>query len=149
MLLKWLAVGSIPPGHDVFLSSTAFAGWAGLLVTALNLLPIGQLDGGHIGYALFDKKQDRIAQVLHWALPAVFAYNYVTFDEWEPGLVWLVWFVLLVGMRSASGNNHPPTEPGSLSPARKLVGVVCLALFVLLFMPTPIRLLPMAIDSIF
>ena len=136
-LLKRLVVGEIPAGHDVFLTSTAFAGWAGLLVTALNLIPIGQLDGGHIAYALFDKGQLRIAPLLHWALLGAFAYNYFYYASWAPGAVWLLWFVLLHVFRRLSGGQHPPTEPGELTVGRKAIGALCLVLFVLLFMPTP------------
>ncbi len=136
-LLKRLVVGEIPAGHDVFLTSTAFAGWAGLLVTALNLIPIGQLDGGHIAYALFDKGQLRIAPLLHWGLLGAFAYNYFYYASWAPGAVWLLWFVLLHGFRRLSGGQHPPTEPGELTIGRKAIGALCLLLFVLLFMPTP------------
>ncbi|MEZ4446141.1 MAG: site-2 protease family protein [Polyangiaceae bacterium] len=139
-LLKWATKGSIPPGHDVFLSPTAFAGWAGILVTMLNLLPIGQLDGGHVAYALFGEKQNRIGRVVHYSLLGWFAYNYATWGSIEPGLVWGVWFVLLQGLRRASGGvDHPPTEPGDLTIGRKAVAVVTLILFVLLFMPTPLR----------
>ena len=141
LLLKRLVVGPIPPGHDVWISPAAFAGWAGLLVTALNLLPIGQLDGGHIAYALLGERQNQVARVLHWALPAVFLYNLWTFEQIEPGLVWLVWFVLLFVLGRFSGANHPPTEPGALSPARRAIAVGCVLLFVLLFMPTPLRLI--------
>jgi membrane-associated protease RseP (regulator of RpoE activity) len=139
--MKRAFVGDIPPGHDVLLDPTAFAGWAGLFVTVLNLLPIGQLDGGHVAYALFGPLQDRIARVLHGALPLVFVYNLVTFRSAEPGLVWLVWFGLLFVLTRATGGNHPPTESPHepLSPARRGIGLVCLALFVLLFMPTPMR----------
>ncbi|MBW2457576.1 MAG: site-2 protease family protein [Deltaproteobacteria bacterium] len=137
--LKQLVVGTIPPGHDVFLTATAFAGWAGLLVTMLNLIPIGQLDGGHIAYALFGERQNRLALLLHGLLVAVFAYNLVAYNQVGPGLVWLVWFVLLLLLRRASGVNHPPTEPGQLSPSRRWVAIGCLVLFVVLFMPTPMR----------
>jgi membrane-associated protease RseP (regulator of RpoE activity) len=138
-LFKRLAVGPIPEGHDVFLTPTAFAGWAGLLVTMLNLLPIGQLDGGHIAYALFGEKHDRIAPVLFGGLLVAFGYNYLAYRMIEPGLVWLVWFVLLFLMRRISGGNHPSTEPGALSPGRRWIAIGCLVLFVLLFMPTPLR----------
>jgi membrane-associated protease RseP (regulator of RpoE activity) len=137
--VKALVVGPIPEGHDVFLTATAFAGWAGLLVTMLNLIPVGQLDGGHIAYALFGKRQNRLAMVLHALLLGVFAYNLIAFNEVAPGLVWLVWFVLLLLLRRASGVNHPPTEPGQLSPRRRWVAAGCLVLFVVLFMPTPLR----------
>jgi len=60
-LLGWLIIGPIPDGYAIELSSTIFAGWVGLLVTMLNLLPLGQLDGGHIIYGLFGKMQYRIS----------------------------------------------------------------------------------------
>ncbi len=139
LALKRLVLGEIPPGHDVLLNPVAFAGWAGLFVTVLNLIPIAQLDGGHIAYALFGERQDRIARVLHAALLGVFAYNLAAFRAIEPGSVWLVWFVLLGLMTRAAGANHPPTEPSRLSSGRRVVAVGCLVLFVLLFMPTPMR----------
>lgn len=139
-LLKYVAVGPIPEGHDVYLGPTAFAGWAGLLVTMLNLLPISQLDGGHVAYALFEEKQNRYGKVAHFSLLGWFAYNWIRWGSIEPGLVWGVWFFLLLGLIRASGGvGHPPTEPGELSPGRKAIAVGTLVLFVLLFMPTPLR----------
>ena len=139
LAIKRLVVGAIPPGHDVFVTSTAFAGWAGLLVTVVNLLPVGQLDGGHIAYALLGPRQDRLARVLHASLPLLFLYNLLLYERGEPGMVWLVWFFLLMLIRRASGKKHPPTDPGALTAGRRLVGALCLLLFVLLFMPTPMR----------
>jgi membrane-associated protease RseP (regulator of RpoE activity) len=137
--LKRVILGPIAPGYDVLLSPTAFAGWAGLFVTVLNLLPIAQLDGGHISYALLGPQQDRLARLLHFMLPLVFLYNVLTFRAIEPGMVWLVWFVLLGLLTRATGGNHPPTEPGSLSTGRRAIAILCLILFALLFMPTPMR----------
>ncbi len=137
--LKRLVLGPIPAGQDVFLHPTAMAGWAGLFITVLNLLPIGQLDGGHISYALFDERQNRIARVLHRGLPLVFVYNLVAYKSAEPGMLWLVWFALLALLARFTGGNHPPTEPGALSSGRRAVAVLCLGLFALLFMPTPMR----------
>src|SRR5262245_41939893 len=128
--LKRVILGPIPAGHDVFLDPVAFAGWSGLFVTALNLIPIGQLDGGHIAYALFDRKQNRYARILHGALLGMFVYNLVAFmipiaqkGAWgwtgqaiSNSLFWLMWFGLLHLVRRASGGDHPPTEPGELSP---------------------------------
>jgi membrane-associated protease RseP (regulator of RpoE activity) len=150
LAMKRLILGPIPDGYDMTMSPMAFAGWAGLLVTALNLLPVGQLDGGHIAYALFGRSQDKYAGWLHLGLLAVVAFNVVRFvvpalrgggdlgQAIGNSVFWLVWFGLLFGMRRCTGQNHPPTGPGTLSPARRAIAVLCLILFVLLFMPTPL-----------
>jgi membrane-associated protease RseP (regulator of RpoE activity) len=151
--LKRLVLGPIPEGHDVFLNSVAFAGWSGLFVTALNLIPVAQLDGGHVAYALFGKRQNRYARILHASLLGMFALNLIRFASptfgrsgWTWGdleqaignsLFWFVWYVMLYGIMRVGGRDHPPTEPGELSPIRRGVAVLSLALFVLLFMPTP------------
>jgi membrane-associated protease RseP (regulator of RpoE activity) len=165
MLLKRLIVGPIPPGHDVFLTPTALAGWAGLFVTMLNLIAVAQLDGGHIAYALFGKRQNRYARALHALLLLMFAFNLARFlgpvivsrpfgELWHAlrhdgafksdlsqafgnSLFWLFWYFILRVIMRMGGRDHPPTEPGELSPVRKGVAVLSLVLFVLLFMPTP------------
>ena len=150
--LKRLILGPIPEGSDINMHPTAFAGWAGLLVTMLNLIPFGQLDGGHIAYALFGKKQDRFAIWVRRSLLVLFAYNLVTFfgpillktskmsvgDAIGNSLTWIVWFALLGVLARLGGREHPPFEPGELSPARRFVAWLCLILFVLIFMPTPL-----------
>jgi membrane-associated protease RseP (regulator of RpoE activity) len=151
--LKWLALGRIPAGSDVFLHPTAFAGWVGLLVTMINLLPWGQLDGGHVAFALFGDRQHLVARWLRRGLLLLFGYNALRFivpvllgrSQLPLALAignsafWLVWFVVLgVIGRISGGAEHPPYEPGELSPARRAIGFVCLCVFVLLFMPTPI-----------
>jgi membrane-associated protease RseP (regulator of RpoE activity) len=152
LLLKRIVLGPIPAGYDVYLSPTAFAGWGGLLVTMLNLIPIAQLDGGHIAYALLGPRQNRVTQVLHKGLLGMFVINVAWFAipialhrQWgrlfqplQNSLAWLVWYALLHLVMSLGGRDHPPTEPGELSPLRKGLAVLCLALFVLLFMPTPL-----------
>ncbi len=158
--LKRAVLGPIPAGYDVQLNAVAFAGWVGLFVTALNLLPIGQLDGGHIAYALFGKLQNRISRAAHLGLLGMFLLNVWWFvapllrdDGWTGDLLamgignsifWLFWFLLLAGVRRASGGDHPPTDHGELSPGRRVIAVLSLILFVLLFMPTPwsTRLIP-------
>ena len=151
LLLKRVVLGPIPDGHDVYLGPVAFAGWGGLLVTSLNLIPIAQLDGGHIAYALFGLRQNRIARVLHWSLLGMFALNLIRFAwpivkarAWSDlggavgnSMSWLVWFLLLGGLMRVGGRDHPPVEEGELDPIRKGIAVFSLVLFVLLFMPTP------------
>lgn len=153
--LLYALKGPIPEGHDIMLSSTAFAGWAGLLVTMMNLLPFGQLDGGHVAYALLGRTQDRIARVVLAALPIVaivtgIAYGVpayqagasgeVLLSAFAAGASWLVWFLVLALMSRLSGIDHPPFQGGTLSPARRAVAIGCLVLFVLLFMPSWLRL---------
>ena len=145
----------IPDGYDVYLHPTAFAGWTGLFLTMVNLLPIGQLDGGHVAYALFGERANTLGRVLHRGLLGLFVVN-ATRNFWRArglGLnqetittaisnstFWLLWFGLTALVLRASGGVHPPTDEGeSLGAGRKLVAVTCLAFFVLLFMATPLR----------
>jgi membrane-associated protease RseP (regulator of RpoE activity) len=148
--LKRVIAGPIPDGSDLSMSSVAFAGWTGALVTMLNLVPVGQLDGGHIAYSLFGEKQDRYAKWLHVGLLVPLAYNLVRFvgpvvvnrtdgigTAISNSSFWLVWFTLILVMRRMSGINHPPVDRSTLSGGRRVVAFVSLALFVLLFQPTP------------
>ncbi len=128
--LAWLVHPEVPPGGDLLLHPVGFAAWFGLLVTALNLLPFGQLDGGHITYALFGSWQRRIA----WPLLAVLA----VLGFWWTG--WWFWAVIALVMRV----RHPwiPDEAAMLDPRRRLLGFLCIAVFLLCFTPEPIKLLP-------
>lgn len=154
MALKWLVVGTIPDGYDVHLHPTAFAAWGGFLITMINLLPWGQLDGGHVMYALLGPRQNVFARRVRYALLGLFAYNVAVF-AWPmiqrgegldiPFLInnttfWLLWFFVTALMAKMSGGtgDHPPYEDEYLSPGRKAIGGLCLLLFVLLFMPTPL-----------
>ena len=147
--------GPMPEGHDVFLTSTALAGWAGLLLTLINLVPFGQLDGGHIAYALFGARHERLSRVVLISLPVIgvgvgLAYGLPTLlakapwdfvlRDFAAGMNWIVWgLVLTVLARVGGGIAHPHTDDGELSPGRRRVAYLCLALFVLLFMPSWMR----------
>lgn len=160
-LLKYLVKGTIPSGHDVIVHPTALAGWVGLFVTMINLIPWGQLDGGHIAFALLGPLQNRIARLVRWGVFGFFLYNLVSFVgpvllsgspmplgvAVENSLTWLVWFGLLSLLGRMMGPDHPPVEAGALSPARRGVAVLCLMLFILLFMPTPLASYPAAPDA--
>jgi membrane-associated protease RseP (regulator of RpoE activity) len=154
-LLLWALHGPIPPGHDIFLHPSALAGWVGLFITMLNLIPVGQLDGGHVTYALLGPIQNRLSKAILGVLPllglGVCGYFGVTgylsglrgsalVEELTTGANWFVWFVLLLLMRRFSGKDHPPVDPGpKLSWPRTIVGVACMVMFVLIFMPVPMR----------
>ncbi len=155
LAMKRLVLGPIPDGYDVMLHPTAFAGWAGLFMTMLNLIPVGQLDGGHVAYSLFGTKQNRYSRFIHrslpivalsvgifWAVRALRSHapwsnvGTAMFEGWN----WLAWFVLLGFLSRMTGSDeHPPTEDEILSPKRRLVAWLTLAAFVALFMPVPFR----------
>ena len=151
LAMLYLIKGPLAEGTDVWLGPTAMAGWAGLLVTQINLVPVGQLDGGHVAYALFGERQDRYSRWIHRALPVIgvtvsLAYLVPAYlggergealeGEAMAGLHWIVWgFVLFLLMRF-SGDDHPPTGPEPLSPSRRWVAVGTLLLFAVLFMPS-------------
>jgi len=155
-LMKRLTFGPIPPGSDVMLHPMAFAGWGGFFLTMLNLLPWGQLDGGHIAFALFGKNQHRFARWFRSGLLVAFAYNVVTLllpallkhsrQTWKEAapscIFWLVWYGITGAMKWFAGEDHPPYEPEPLGLPRQLVAVACLVLFVLLFLPTPMAMYP-------
>ncbi|MCX5909807.1 MAG: site-2 protease family protein [Deltaproteobacteria bacterium] len=103
-----------------------FAGWIGLLITSLNLLPVGQLDGGHVAYALFGEFQNKISKFVFIALIALGIFGWYG---------WLFWGLLLYIL----GFRHPPTTEMwvPLDSKRKAIGWVTLAIFVLTFIPVP------------
>ncbi|HET8540498.1 MAG TPA: site-2 protease family protein [Anaeromyxobacter sp.] len=123
-----LVFGSLPAGHDVFLHPIALAAWLGLLVTTLNLVPLGQLDGGHVLYALLGRRRARlVGRAVSAGLLAA-----GIFWTWS----WLVWWAL---SRFVIGLGHPPAlaeEP--LGPGRRAIAWLSLALFVLTFVPVPV-----------
>lgn len=146
--------GPIPAGHDIMLSPCALAGWAGLLVTMINMIPFGQLDGGHVSYALFGRRQDQLSAKMIWllaglALVVSLAYGvpsmmagdpaYIQEGNFYAGVPWLVWAGMLLLMRRYGGSEHPPTDDEVLSPKRRVVAAGTLVLFVLLFMPSMVR----------
>lgn len=126
-LLQWLLQHAIFPGAgiaDVYLHPVARAAWIGIFATALNLLPIGQLDGGHILYALAGEKHRRISTLAIVALIPLARL-------W---LAWLLWAAILFWI----GRRHPmvydPTEVGA---GRRQLGWIALVIFILCFMPAP------------
>jgi len=126
LLIQKLVLGDIPEGYDVILHPLAYAGWVGLFVTALNLLPIGQLDGGHVMYALFGPKSRLIFKwtMIGLMLTALFV-----------NLGWLLLIVLI----SSLGWRHPPPldDLTPLDFKRKLLGIVTICVFFSSFTPVP------------
>ena len=129
--LVYLVLGHVPEGMDVFVHPVALAGWVGFFVTALNLFPVGQLDGGRIAYALAGPHHRRISTITAVALVAL---GLVTGSpNW---LVFAVLVTLLVGF-----HHVPPLDDVTpLSPGRYALGVFCFVLLVLLIPPVPVSL---------
>ena len=112
----------------------AFAAWAGLLVTALNLFPIGQFDGGHIAYALWGKKAWIIARVFIYI---IFGWGIILTLLGNPaGGTWLVWGAVGILMRP----KHPPplNDATPLDPQRKTLGWIIIGIFILIIIPVPL-----------
>jgi len=143
--------GEIPPGSDIMLTPTALAGWAGLLVTMMNLVPAGQLDGGHVAYALFGARQNVYSRYVRRGLLLIVvlvgvasalearlsgADSETALWSLAAGSHWFMWWVVLSLMARSSKEEHPPVEPGELSHGRRILAWTTLLLFVLLFMPT-------------
>ncbi len=133
LLMKFATAVMYPglgPQEDILLHPVGFAAWIGLLVTMLNLLPLGQLDGGHIAYALLGDRQEWLGRAIFLALIPMGIF---LSPNW---LVWGVFIILL--MRTV---RHPPVPDinRSLTPRELRIGLTCLAIFILCFMPVPFR----------
>jgi membrane-associated protease RseP (regulator of RpoE activity) len=125
--ITYLTHGPLTEGQDIALHPVAFAGWVGIFITALNLIPIGQLDGGHILYSLLLRRAHPIAQLLLMAaMAAVVIWGY-----WG----WTLMILLLLLM----GPVHPPTanDDMPLGAARTVMGWACLLFVPIGFTPVP------------
>jgi membrane-associated protease RseP (regulator of RpoE activity) len=135
--IKYLMFGKILPsnGEDVWLHPVAFAAWAGLLVTMINLIPVGQLDGGHATYALLGRRAWRLGYV---AIAAMAAWGgWLLMSGNQAGGFWLTWGFLNLFLNP----RHPPplNDATKLDGRRIALGLLVLAIFILTFMPAPLR----------
>ena len=136
-LSKIVIFGRMLPsgGQDVFLNQMAWAGWVGLLVTGLNLMPVGQLDGGHVSYVLFGKR----AKSFFW--PVIIGLSGLALVSYLQGQAanWVVWILLLF----VFGRTHaePLDDVTPLDAKRQLLAIVTLVIFVLVFVPVPFQVI--------
>jgi membrane-associated protease RseP (regulator of RpoE activity) len=128
-VLSKLALGpAVGEGHQLILHPLAFAGWLGLLVTALNLLPIGQLDGGHIAHALFGSRRAHTISVA--ALVSLF---FLAFFVWPGLMMWAFIVFFIAGTRDApAANDLTPMDS-----FRQALGYLAFALLALILVPVP------------
>jgi membrane-associated protease RseP (regulator of RpoE activity) len=127
----WILWGTQPDGYTLNMHPIAFAAWFGLIATALNLFPIGQLDGGHISYAVLGRRSSHVT-VAMVGVALILAWFSAS---------WIVWTSLMVGMLLMFGRHHPrtPDEDQPLDRTRLVLAVVALAMLILCFTPAPIE----------
>ena len=125
--VKYFFTGQPAPigGVDVFIHPVAFAAWAGLLVTALNLIPAGTLDGGHVIYGLFGSKARK-------AFPFIIGLLIVGGYFWNG---WWLWAIILYWLGRV--NAEPLDQITTLDPPRRLLGFAMIIVFFLVLMPVP------------
>ncbi len=123
-----LILKDLPSDSNIILHPIAFAGWIGILVTSFNLFPVGQLDGGHIAYSFLGKKATFVARIFFVLFIILGIYFWIG---------WFIWafIILLMGLK------HPRIidESIPLSHKRKLLGVLILVIFILSFIPAPVK----------
>jgi membrane-associated protease RseP (regulator of RpoE activity) len=129
---SWVMWGTQPDGYSLNMHPMAFAAWFGMLATALNLFPIGQLDGGHISYAVLGPRWSTYVTLA--MVGGAIALAFFTHS-------WIVWTVMIVAMLVLFGPRHPRVfdEHMPLGGARLLLAAFAVLMFVLCFTPAPIR----------
>jgi membrane-associated protease RseP (regulator of RpoE activity) len=128
--LSKAVLGVTPANSDILLHPIAFAGWIGLFVTSINLIPVGQLDGGHIAFALLGEIHARLSFML------VLLMSLLGVILWEG---WVVWAVLLLVL----GLRHPPVIywEETLDKRRRVTGWIAFLIFILTFIPVPFKVI--------
>jgi membrane-associated protease RseP (regulator of RpoE activity) len=119
---------SVPHGHELLLHPVAFAGWAGILVTGINLMPVGQLDGGHISYSVLGDRHKWVARSMFLLL---FPLTFRFFGWW----VWIPLLLFLIGIQ----HPKPLDDITSLNRREEALGLSGFALFILTFTPIPFQ----------
>jgi membrane-associated protease RseP (regulator of RpoE activity) len=134
-LTAWMFLGEIAAGHSINLHPAGWAAWFGMLATALNLAPVGQLDGGHISYAVFGRRSSAITLGVTVLLVGLLAIS----------LGYLLWTILVIAMVLALGPHHPRTidEDEPLDRGRLLLAGFAVLMFVLCFTPVPVQFIGM------
>jgi membrane-associated protease RseP (regulator of RpoE activity) len=129
----YLLWGPLPADHTLGMSAMAYAAWFGMLATALNLFPIGQLDGGHIAYAVLGRRSTYVTLGM---IGVAAALCFVSAN-------WIAWTVMMVVMLIVVGPRHPRTfdEDVPLDPRRRALAIFAVFMFAVCFTPVPIEFL--------
>jgi membrane-associated protease RseP (regulator of RpoE activity) len=132
----------LPPMNEVYHYPFLCVGWFGAFVTALNLLPVGQLDGGHIAYAMIGSRSHRLAQlvlVVLTILGSVGVLSLLGLNLPYGWAGWLIWSLALALLLRSKRFRHPPLEEiQDLGASREYLGWLCILIFLLSFTPVPV-----------
>ncbi|HVL69206.1 MAG TPA: site-2 protease family protein [Vicinamibacterales bacterium] len=136
LLFQWgvtMVFGTVPAGYTVNIHPMVFAAWFGMLATALNLLPFGQLDGGHITYATMGR----------WSTPISLATVGTAILLTYNSSSWMFMTIMMLLMLVLLGPRHPKViyEYEPLAPGRRLIALFALVIFIICFTPVPIDML--------
>lgn len=126
--LSYITLGGVPEAYDIVLHPIAFAGWIGFFITSLNLIPVGQLDGGHIAYAIFGNKHSFLSKLF---LAGLLLLGLI----WQG---WIIWGALLFVL----GSQHPPIiywEP-EIEKKRRIISWAAAIIFIITFTPVPVSI---------
>jgi membrane-associated protease RseP (regulator of RpoE activity) len=132
----------LPPMNEVYHYPFLCVGWFGVFVTALNLLPVGQLDGGHIAYAISGSRSQRLSQIvlillMLFGTAGILPFLGIQFQYGWAG--WLLWSIILALLMRSKRFRHPPLEGiQDLGVSRTLLGWICAVIFLLSFTPVPV-----------
>ena len=158
-LIDHFVAPPVPEGMDLLFSPVAFGAWGGMFVTMINLLPVGQLDGGHVAYSLFGPKQDRYAQLVHRSMLVFFfvvVFGHITRDlrnglglmylgrHLSTSMFWLVWFNVLAILGTLSRPRTEEPKPGTLTIRMRLASLAGLVIVAMIAHDNHSPLLPLA-----
>lgn len=131
--VSWMVFGHVPDGYSVNMHPVVFAAWFGMLATAWNLLPFGQLDGGHLTYAILGEASRYVSIV------TVAGAVLMTFISYS----WIAMTLMMLAMLIFLGAGHPRVtdEYEPLAPGRNAVAIFAIVMFIICFMPVPIDVL--------
>ena len=132
-MASWLRFGPVADGYTVNMHPMVFAAWIGMLATTMNLFPMGQLDGGHISYAVLGRRSTTVTLLTLAGLIGLAA--------WTRSMTWMVWVILNVVMLVTFGPYHPRVwdEDAPLDSARMWLVIFAILMFALCFTPFPIE----------
>jgi membrane-associated protease RseP (regulator of RpoE activity) len=132
-MASWLRFGPVAAGYTVNMHPMVFAAWIGMLATTMNLFPMGQLDGGHISYAVLGRRSTTVTLITLAGLIGLAA--------WTRSMTWMVWVILNVVMLVTFGPYHPRVwdEDVPLDSARMWLVIFAILMFALCFTPFPIE----------